>query len=483
MASKAHASLGERALEARASADEVDGLGDVETGGLDNRLSAGASEGEATPLSLDGLLDLPDETLIHIYELLLASYKLPEYPEDLPKQSRYLLPLDSILVNHRIYNLALQIRQRSFYALGEASEVQDAVQGNTHVHSQATNLDLSRWNCTPGLANLVPSFTSLTSLRVHCHNHLPEAFTTALKSMHHLRSLDLSCDPLLQRLRPFTKDVDDPNFSIERDLPFLRQFTLYCTYPSSRTLLDRGIANIEDFTLIDTFPHTCRIPWTTARRLHLYPPKGYFRDPSVFVEKLAEATEPAAGFAIRDLIIEVQTVSPTKADPDDYYYEQVIPEMLELLQRTSSIKRLEFRKFCDLDSWEGCETRLHTVQELSLQETPAGWRNPDAHQHVPSFLALFPSLTTFHLSGCDVLALPTREAIATAALDPLRPSLPDPLALTRDEPALRALLDVLKKSGVLEFRYRATSDSSVELRFRRETAAADVELEGQWWWL
>ncbi|BGP15591.1 hypothetical protein JCM10213v2_003570 [Rhodosporidiobolus nylandii] len=279
-------------------------------------------------------------------------------------------------------------------------------------------------------------------------------------------------------------EPDDPSFSIERDMPWLEKLTLdYIHLPMGGWWLNNGVSNIRDFTLCATYPTGYAIPWTTASRLHLYPRKDYFRAPYEFAQTIRKATERSAGFAVQDLVIEVVTIASEKAEPGDFYYEQVIPEMLELLQRTSSLKRLEFREVHEFQSWEDCETRLHKGQELSLQETPADWRDPDAHRHIPAFLALFPSLTTFHLSGPDVLTLSTREAIATAASSPLRLSLPDPLDLVRDEPVLRAMLDTLEKIGVLEFRYRITSDSSVELRFSRETAAKDNEFEGEWWWM
>ncbi|BGP15585.1 hypothetical protein JCM10213_005379 [Rhodosporidiobolus nylandii] len=469
----------ERALEARALVDEVEGAvvnGMERTG---DGLTEDAMEAEALPPSPVGLLDLPDETLFGVYELLLSSHKKPlslDHYEASP--TGLVLPLPPVLVNRRIYSLAHPLR---YSILTIAHQWPSSMPSFAH---SLRRLDIVVREIPPELAPFLRACTSLTSFRLQVSHHIPKSVTDAMKGLRSLRELSAGAKSFdAEYPRYDGGEPDDPSFSIERDMPWLEKLTLdYINVPMGGWWLDNGVSNIRDFTLCATFPTGCAIPWTTASRLHLYPPKGYFRDPFLFVQKVAGATEPAAGFAIRDLIIEVQTVSPKKADPGEYYYEQVIPEMLELLQRTSSIKRLEFREFCEFQSWEGCETRLHTVQELSLQES-AEWPARDAHRHIPAFLALFPSLTTFHLSGFDVLTLFTREAIATAASFPLRPSLPDPLDLVRDEPVLRVLLDVLQRSGVLDFRYRATSNSGGELRFRRETVAKDIEFEGEWWWL
>ncbi|GAA5908729.1 hypothetical protein JCM6882_008187 [Rhodosporidiobolus microsporus] len=331
---------------------------DREEGAGDGRTAA-AEDVEHRPV---GLLDLADETLVHIYEVLLSLYPLRkdnELGRGRLVSSRYLLPLASILVNRRIYRVALPIRHRVL-VLDNPKAVPPSEELQRHFFSPVRYLDV----LNPGAWGAVV--------------------------------------PLLAKM------------------------------PSLVSELDSGRP-----------PH------------------------------------------LKHLTIEVETISSERsAEEGSYDYEEAIPDLLEFFQRVDSLEVLEFLRFKSLWWDDSTGYRLPSVRTLRLEELTATYFNPPGnHTSVIDFISIFPSLTTLHLSTGNLLSTSSADAISAAATEPLRPALPPLSSFLASEPELRDLLAGLQATKVLDFRYRTRSDSTVELRFSRAGAAAEVEFKGAWWWL
>ncbi|GAA5905801.1 hypothetical protein JCM6882_000463 [Rhodosporidiobolus microsporus] len=433
-----------------------------------------------------GLLDLPDELLIRIYAELVSRHPVRTFISDESVHTHFFLPLRSILVNRRIYRVALPLRQHS---LVFANPVWPSLPEPTRVELEANLrfLELKLCNFFEGLPEVLPRLKSLSTLRLSARQHLPRGVTDSLKQCTQLRHLYLAVERQYAAfLRPGDEAVkEDSDFSFERDLPFLESLVVNL-WNGGKELLNRGIPpRLQGVGLFDTYPDSIDAPWWTVPRVHFYPLKGYFRDPWYFVDKVREVIEPDAGFAVKHLIIQVDTVSPVKGEaPDEYYYEQVIPEMLELLQRTDTLERLDFVEFQQLEQWDG-EVVLPTIKTLRLSEAHYGRSasDPNFLKATLSFLALFPSLTTLLLAGCTLLTPSSEETITSAASNPLSPSLPDPTALIANELLLAHLLTALGATAIVDLRYRLAAEDEVELRFWREKGGQSEGFQGEWYWI
>ncbi|GAA5949708.1 hypothetical protein JCM10213_001364 [Rhodosporidiobolus nylandii] len=450
MASHASIALGERTPEARAPVDEDGGAvanGMERTG---SRLTEGAIEVEAP--SPVGLLDLPDETVVHIYELLSALLHKPSLYDYVGPP--HALPLASVTVNRRIYRLALPVRQQIL-----APDLAERVR----------YLELEECTDDCNLADILPLFSSLVTLRFFLPSHMTQSFANTLAGLKNLRNLDIDVFAAPPEWGPASPA--DPDLSLE-DLPALRVLTL-------RLLCDEG------FFLRNGAP----MPYSTLSRLRLEASKGYFRSPDDLLNSFWDATEPGKVFAVKHLVLLVKTfdlriASESEAEEEGgYSYEQTIPELFEILQdRTTSLERLDCVGFACIWGSE-TELRLPTVKQLVLEQHPRAMYEACGPGGVYGYIELCPSITAFYLAGCSLFSRSTVEAVGAAAAEPLDPSLPSPLQLIRDEPDLSELLETLQETAVTDFRYRVKSDSSVEMRFKRETAAGDVEFHGEWWWM
>ncbi|GAA5842365.1 hypothetical protein JCM11251_004206 [Rhodosporidiobolus azoricus] len=100
------------------SADFPQGLAAIEGHRKKEAGNGGSMPAEQRKARPAGLLDLPDETLLHVYEILLSLYPLPERRAggyQLVTHTGYLMPLPPILVNRRIFRIALPVRQRVIF--------------------------------------------------------------------------------------------------------------------------------------------------------------------------------------------------------------------------------------------------------------------------------------------------------------------------------------------------------------------------------
>ncbi|GAA5949652.1 hypothetical protein JCM10213_001341 [Rhodosporidiobolus nylandii] len=409
MASHAPSALGERALEARAPAHEVEGVGDVEMGGSDDRLSAGAIEGEASALSPVGLLDLPDELLLRIYELLASLCDMPYLPyERGPPLTSHALPLSAITINRRLCSIALPVREQVLrlqthhihshvdYALETGAPHADCVR---HLEIDLTG------DVGPGrqgahwVAPLITVFPFLITLSLKGPYGLPTAFTDSLKQLSRLRELSLTAGRFSNLDLP-----EDRSFSLEQ-LPALKTLTLGQVYGNPYPILRRGVANIQDLT-VDIL--TDLLPWSTAERIHLAPRKGYIADPDYLLDRVWEATAPGKIFAVKDLVIEVESCNFSVSDNPDETGNWVIPELLDLLhQRGVALERLELRHFLTL-VWGNCCVQIPSVTEYVLScpgYYPARRAEHDLRNLLPS-LFFFLMLSSAH-SSCS-LALAQR---------------------------------------------------------------------------
>ncbi|BGP15559.1 hypothetical protein JCM10213_001350 [Rhodosporidiobolus nylandii] len=469
---------GDYAPEARALAVEVE----AETEGTDGGLSAGAME-DGAPATV-GLLDLPDETLVHVYELLAALLHKPnpQYHCGPP----HVLPLGSITVNRRIYRLALPVRQQILCISPlRRRPFRDALNSAPYLAQHVRYLEVKDFE-EFNLDNLLSFFTSLVTLRLWDSSRRTHSFGDTLSKCKNLRNLDLNVWASPSHWHENGEDPED--FSLE-ELPSLEKLTLggLC---QEGFFLRNGVSNIKDLTLMSDGPtKNAPMPYSTLSRLHLRGGKGYFRSPAHVLNSFWDATEPGKVFAVKHLVLDVETFDLHMASESEteeqggYSCEQAIPDLFEILQdRTTSLERLDCIGFVSI--WGGeTELRLPTIKQLVLEERPQARYNDCGPGDVYGFVDLCPSITAFHLAGCSLFSLSTVEAVTAAAAEPLDPSLPSPPQLIQDEPDLSVLLQTLQKTAVVDFRYRVKSDSSVELRFKREAAADFVEFEGEWWWM
>ncbi|BGP15581.1 hypothetical protein JCM10213_005375 [Rhodosporidiobolus nylandii] len=485
MASQAPAASDERTLEVCTPADEDEGTGGVETGGTDSRLSAGAMEDGASSPSPVGLLNLPDETLVRIYELLAAMLHKPcQYYES---KSIHPLPLAPITVNRRIYRLALPVRQQILQVRrSKARTLPRALRKSPDLASRVRSLEIELHHDNV-CGKFLSLFTSLVSLRLKSYLHLPKSFTDALSGLKNLRNLELKVGDLSHNLRPTEPYPDDPTFSLEQ-LPSLRKLMLGIECQGG-PFMRNGVANVRDLSLAsDGPPVRAPLPYSTLSRLYLKADKGYFRSPDVFLDSFWQATEPGKVFAVKHLVLDVDTLdlriaSESEAEEEDCYScEQTIPDLFKILQdRTTSLERLECVGFDQLN-WSKCEIRLPTVKELVLEEEPYASYNDWCRDGIASFIELCCSMTSFRLAGCSLLSAVAIEAVAAASENPLDPSLLIPHQLVADEERLAELLEELQQTEVVDSRLRTNCESTVELRFQRETAACEIAFEGEWWW-
>ncbi|BGP15545.1 hypothetical protein JCM10213v2_003524 [Rhodosporidiobolus nylandii] len=476
MASHASIALGERTPEARAPVDEDGGAvanGMERTG---SRLTEGAIEVEAP--SPVGLLDLPDETVVHIYELLSALLHKPSLYDYVGPP--HALPLASVTVNRRIYRLALPVRQQILCIhSGRRRPFRDALDRAPDLAERVRYLELEECTDDCNLADILPLFSSLVTLRFFLPSHMTQSFANTLAGLKNLRNLDIDVFAAPPEWGPASPA--DPDLSLE-DLPALRVLTLRLLCDEG-FFLRNGVSNITDLTL------TSDGPTSTLSRLRLEASKGYFRSPDDLLNSFWDATEPGKVFAVKHLVLLVKTfdlriASESEAEEEGgYSYEQTIPELFEILQdRTTSLERLDCVGFACIWGSE-TELRLPTVKQLVLEQHPRAMYEACGPGGVYGYIELCPSITAFYLAGCSLFSRSTVEAVGAAAAEPLDPSLPSPLQLIRDEPDLSELLETLQETAVTDFRYRVKSDSSVEMRFKRETAAGDVEFHGEWWWM
>lgn len=130
------------------------------------------------------------------------------------------------------------------------------------------------------------SFSGLITLRATFVDAMPCTFTDALRRLPLLQDLILRCGGV---------DIDDVFFTLGEVTPRLRRFAIAPPGDSEvlRQLLTNLPLTLEEVHIFYTFPAFLPIPWYTVPRLHLYPPKGYFRDPYYFIEDLNEVFSPA----------------------------------------------------------------------------------------------------------------------------------------------------------------------------------------------
>lgn len=189
-------------------------------------------------------------------------------------------------------------------------------------------------------------------------------------------------------------------------------------------------------------------------------------------------------FAGNDLTIQVDSISLVKCEePNELFYEEVIPTMLELMQPNPSIKHLRFVNLIDF-RWWASDIRIDSVEAVTLYEHPsrtsdAPVRPPTCHlgfassSHITClqtlkqgrlaslqpFLSMFPSLRNLRFSGLGLL---TDENDAPPPIAPDSSS-----TFIQQERRLASLLASLRDTRVEEVRYRLTVKGDRELRIRR----------------
>ncbi|CDR48063.1 RHTO0S16e00474g1_1, partial [Rhodotorula toruloides] len=286
--------------------------------------------------------------------------------------------------------------------------------------------------------------------------------------------------PLLQDLTlQFAHELDDALITLGEATPGLHRLAIsaYLSKPL-RQLFTNLPSTLKELHIYYTYPHSIPIPWYSVPRLHLYPPKGYFRDPWYFIQELKRvfSTQNQHRLAVNDLTIQVDSISLSKCDePNELFYEEVIPTMLELMQPSTSIKHLRFFSFIDFRWWAN-DIRMGSVESVTLYEHPSSVSDsPDLKQgrltSLQPFLSMFPSLRSLRFSGLGLLAV---------GGDAPPPIAPDSFSVfIQHEPRLASLLASLRDTRVEEVRYRTTVKSDRELRIRR--ARPTEEFEGEWW--
>ncbi|GAA5854798.1 hypothetical protein JCM8547_004075 [Rhodosporidiobolus lusitaniae] len=370
------------------------------------------------PLSL---LDLPDETIQQVYEALLSLLqRVPTLAVDAP--ATLALPLDSILVNKRVCRIALPVWWRRLH-LTEKHTVSFNLERYTHLTRNVHEFVLQSSPC-PGWLSQLWRFPSLL-----------------MALLPHLNDVSLFGTV------PHLPD----RFSLQENLPQVRALSLN-TARSGNVLISRSASTVKRSRVTDPFPGRCAIPWRTAEEVHLAPSKGQFQDWQRFIDAVKEATEPSAGFAIRSLILEVKHLSLNRSPLADHYYPQ---------QTTGIV--------------------FSTVTTLALTE-----HHITPHQHsyssLPSFLAMFPSLETFHLIGCDLFHPFNRKELSIpSSSSPSSFPLPSLDVLRTRAMQLTKPINLLEKTKVRHFRYRVDGRAEVQMRWTREEE--NGEFSGEWWWL
>ncbi|GAA5909790.1 hypothetical protein JCM6882_002674 [Rhodosporidiobolus microsporus] len=487
------------------SLDKADSLADSAEGVSAHGTTSNATESRASDAAPTPLLSLPDELILRIYEVLLSLHPGPPLPEHGPKHTtNFLLPLALILLNRRIYAVALPIRQRSLFLHGHVSRRPSPLFPSdqlTRFAPHVRSLDVSISRAFPSsLSASLPSFSSLHTLRLSVQTHLPAAFTDALKSLTTLRELYLRYEALPPYARAEEPDTDDPAFSIGRDLPFLTSLTIDTAHYGGEDLLLRpgGCARLKEVRVKDQMPQRVGIPWATAEKVELWPPNSWLEEWPELIKHLQSAIERPAGFAVKSLTLNLHLLcsirppSPTDSSSSDY----AVPALLSLLQHpgAASLETLDFMGMRELDwSEEDGVVRLPGVREVRVEEVKGNWQSEQSRSSLPSFLAIFPSLTTLHLTGYAILPPPTVKHLNKLASSSSSSSssptiaLPSPATLVETEPELKKLLDELsKKETFVELRYRAMKEWEVELRFVRrkgDEGGSATRWEGEWWWL
>ncbi|BGO91201.1 hypothetical protein NBRC10512v2_003472 [Rhodotorula toruloides] len=257
------------------------------------------------------------------------------------------------------------------------------------------------------------SFSGIVTLRATFSEGVPRTFTAALRHL-----------PLLQDLTlQFAHELDDALITLGEATPGLHRLAIsaYLSKPL-RQLFTNLPSTLKELHIYYTYPHSIPIPWYSVPRLHLYPPKGYFRDPACVIEAFEKvfAPENPREVAVEELTIQVMTLSLGKCEePDTVYYEEVIPTLLEFMQPTTSIKHLRFFGFGDLRWWKN-NIRIDSIECVTLHEHPSGTdysqtTKRDNLASLPHFLSMFPSLRKLIISG---FGLVTDESVSATPIPP-----------------------------------------------------------------
>ncbi|BGP07599.1 hypothetical protein JCM10049v2_003438 [Rhodotorula toruloides] len=471
------------------------------------------------------LLDLPEELIRRIFGIVfdglleeceLAQYECDPFPSRLlfryRRPSPRQVPRQQIQVSSGLYNslkqiwdgyLALQASEarafdEPFSALGNNVRFLDLAEHepcDSFRMSGQHDLDLDdfRSRRKPPSFDFLIAFSRLTTLRATFFGGIPRTFTDALRYLPHLSDLTLQ----------FHGGMGDACFTFGESTLALRHLALTAEATEDedlRQLLTNLPSTLEELRFYYTFPAGLPIPWYSVPRLHLYSPRGYFRDPGFVIQDLeavfspevsqtcfsalmseVDQTHHALGqnprqVVVQELTIQVLSISLSKCKtPGSVYYEEVIPTMLELMQLGSPIKHLRFLDFTELRWWQN-NIRIVSIECVTLLERPP---DPDYPQSsdggnlaslVP-FLSMFPSLQKLVFSGFELL---TNESVAEAPIPPGSFT-----TFVQHEPGLSRLLYNLQISRVVEVTYRTSAKSLRELRIRRDRPAAPWE--GEWW--
>ncbi|BGO96500.1 hypothetical protein JCM10021v2_000134 [Rhodotorula toruloides] len=385
-------------------------------------------------------LDLPEELIRRIFETVfdeLLAERIPgQYENDpFPSHLRFekqrpprQLSRQQVPINSGLYKLVRPVWD-GYLAL-EASEgrafdeplptlskrirfldlVEDKWFDSIRLYGEIPH-SLTAWERARPSFDFLTTFSRLTTLRATFTRGIPRTFTDALSHLPCLSDLTLQ----------FPGGLDDVFFTLGEKTPVLRRLTLAAEVAGDEdlhALLTNLPSTLEEVHIYYTYPAGLPIPWYTVPRLHLYPPKGYFRDPSCVIQAFEKvfSLENPRKVVVQELTIQVETISLSKSKKrDTVYYEQVIPALLEFMQSTASIKHLRFFGFVDLRWWKN-DIRIDSIESLTLHEHPSGTDYSESPERknlsaLPHFLSMFPSLRKLNLSGVGLLS-DTDESLA-----------------------------------------------------------------------
>ncbi|GJN88924.1 hypothetical protein Rhopal_001895-T1 [Rhodotorula paludigena] len=286
-----------------------------------------------------------------------------------------LAPTSCILLNRRVYAVS-KSAWRTSYVLHVSCKVQQDVKGVKELllaPAQGIDWYASRYDreqkSPPELQLDLARFQNIHTLRFIYREMIPKAFTDALAQLPHLHTLHFVQD------EGYRMCTEDTTFSLATATRSLRVLVMDGFYSTTKALFPRGLPPLEELFLIEQGLYS-HIPWHLVPVVHLFTTKGYFRDTNIMHE------------------------------PDARYYEEAVPDLLEVLQDGPSLVRLDFLEVLSIEAWDTIELCMPHVVHILLDEqcTGVSWMQDSCnHLEIPPFLAHFPSLETLEMAGFSLL--------------------------------------------------------------------------------
>lgn len=449
--------------------------------------------------------DVHDEQIMRLMETSPRYGRFSRFWQLSPERpAGVLAPMSCILLNRRVYAVS-KSAWRTSYVLHVSCKVQQDVKGVKELllaPAQGIDWYASRYDreqkSPPELQLDLARFQNIHTLRFIYREMIPKAFTDALAQLPHLHTLHFVQD------EGYRMCTEDTTFSLATATPSLRVLVMDGFYSTTKALFPRGLPPLEELFLIEQglFSH---IPWPLVPVVHLFATKGYFRDTNIMHGYPApQYLHPEAPFAVRHLKLQMESLCATRnTEPDARYYEEAVPDLLEVLQDKPSLVRLDFLALLSIEAWDTIEICMPHVVHILLDEqcTGVSWMQDSCnHLEIPPFLTHFPSLETLEMAGFRLLhaaeatVRSRRRTPSTssqsegaavdesaAALDPAE--LADPALLAAGQSRLADPLRWLTaETSVKTVRYREAWEAKREVRFERIIeGGGEATWTGEWW--